>query len=262
MSLLFQDLSGYIRLIVCDHMCKTEYLDFELNMIYTISNAEIRYLNKNYSTSEDQYLDMNYDLLFIEKTKIEPYPPYEQSSTSNFSSSQSFDLSNIVDSHQNLQNLISNLSSYDDLKYKTNKEFVNIIGIVHKIDKSAKIITQHDGSITMIKHFYLVTESRSSIICTLLSLVAESIKFQIGDILLIENCQLSDYGGLSVFLRKSSKIINLPYYIQNDIKVFKDLSEWWVKRWWLSRNDDYLKLTFKRPTEDESGNNNKRFRIN
>ena len=267
--LLFQDLSGYIEFIAQSEYFNSSLLnDLELNKIYSISLATIKKYNIKNSAWPNEHFDMRFELHANEKTRIEMCP-VDSSNDSNLLSIKNkyvsyngefFNFSNLIDFTLGNSKILDTLCLLDDLQYKNSKDFVSIIGIIHSKDESFFIRTE-GGTYLSMMYFQVVDRSKISMTCTLMGLIAEMFPFNIGDILIIENCQLTDNGGISICIRDSSKIYKISENMQDHILI-KEIKEWWSNEWWNSRNQYEITDEFKRKEDQNHNIQNKKIKLN
>ena len=263
--LLFLDLSGYIQLIFKNELINARFLEqFELDRIYIVSGADIRTYNLKQSPWAEDFLYMDYELHVNEKTKIVIYPLSNESNMNELElknhtfDGELFHFSQISFLNKFDKTVLDKICFLGDLQYKKSRDYVTILGIMHKKDENFKVIMKDNQSNVNLRYFYIVDKSKISTTCTVFGVVAESFPFNIGDVLVIENCELTDNGGISLLIRDKTNIYKLK---PNEHVRIAELYEWWSNEWWQSRNN-YIKVdSFKRKSDSIEEFGAKKFKL-
>ena len=246
-----------VRIQIQDHTGTIEAVAFNdsihivdeltLNETYIVSNASLKKSNPNFSLwSSDALKSTNHfeicitkDTNFILCTNEDSDPhettidleKFNKVATLSQDTNDTYKSNKKETETQNFGTSLTRSEKYkhliplNEVSLKKENSFLNVIGIINKID-NLKTITPRQKEPIKLKNFYLIDQSKMEIRVAVWGKQAEEFQFNIGTILLLSKVKLTRFGGVSLSIQWETNFVEIIKECTNN-EVANDLRDWW-----------------------------------
>jgi hypothetical protein len=217
--LQLRDENDFIELVAFNEPSYLKLFDsLELNTTYIIRNADICSSKKEYQAWR-QSNTSNYEISVNKKTTFKLYPKLEVENVNQIIDTPiQAQTSNKKNENKSKTIKLSNLS------HQPINSLVTVIGIVVSIEKECSHIETKTGKLS-IRRFLITDDTSTTVSVALWGAQAENLDIVENSIILLNDCKLVSYGGLSLSVIRISGYIDITNneLIPDTIK----LKEWW-----------------------------------
>jgi hypothetical protein len=220
MRLQLRDHTGQIEMVVFNDQCDI-FDELQLNNCFLIKNGEIKF-SKASCRAWPNELSVIYDIIVTKNTTCEPCKDIFLSARLETFKNQNDD--KIVQSINTYQKF----TPLSELILKPANSFVDVIGVVEDVGDLKSITKKHKT--TPLRNFKIVGPTNSIINVAVWGDEAEQFNIIKGSIVVLNNVQLTNYGGISLSVIRASKMTEMQLS-ESSSRLIKELHEWYKNTW-------------------------------
>lgn len=247
--LLFQDHTGFLECVIFNDLIERHGISSLCqNAVYTISDGQVKHSSMAMkawpeqvssdveliftdTTTIQQVEDKNISNLFVErlpKRKISelenevdnkkgnPHTSVDQTAIKKLKGPS--DLSKVS------TQLHNSFETLDQVFFKSKGSFTSCIAVITQVGE-LKSIKKPGHKKLSLRNITITDKSTQTINVALWGKQAEEFEMARGSIIMLKECQVSNYDGLSLSVLMKTKILEL--FVSNNISYVSELSDWW-----------------------------------
>lgn len=248
MRLQLRDHTGQIEMVVFNDQCE-KFNELQLNSCFLIKNGEIKF-SKASCRAWPNELCVIYDIIVTKTTTCEPCKEIFMLAPLETVKNQYDD--QIVQATSS--NKYQKFTPLNELILKPANSFVDVMGVIEDVG-DLKSITKKNKT-TPLRNFKIVDTTNLIVNVAVWGDEAEQFNKTKGSIVVLNNVQLTNYGGISLSVIRASKMIELQFN-ESCSRLIKELYEWYMNTWINAKKiqDDHAEKS------DESLPHSKKIRL-
>jgi DNA polymerase III alpha subunit len=243
MRLQLRDHTGQIEMVVFNDLCE-RFDELQLNRTYLFRNGEIKF-SKASCRAWPNELCVIYDLIATKQTEF-----------SNIKEADDMKFPESVRCHQKIESPLASkkyqkFTPLNELILKSANSYVDVIGVITEISE-LKSITKKNKT-TLLRNFKILDSTNVPVNVAIWGDEAQHFSKTVDSIIVLNNVQLTNYGGISLSVLRASNMIEMQIS-GSSCTLVKELSEWYDKEYKIDLN----KQNDKEEYEEQQGNKRKR----
>ncbi len=224
MRLQLRDHTGQVEMVVFNDQCE-RFNTLIINNCYLIRNCEIKF-SKAACRAWPNELSIIYDMIATKNSEFEQCKQPFNITLSKQVENQIHDSN--TQSPSLLYNKYQKFTPLNELILKQANSFVDVIGAIEEVSDLKSIVKKNKK--TLLRNLKIVDVSKTIINVAIWGDEAEQFKLPVGSILVLNNVQLTNYGGISLSVLRASKMIEMQV-TNTSSSILKELSMWYRKEW-------------------------------